>query len=235
VPQLTVEEASTAYVRAMRNVPPVRDGICAICKTFISVDYSRCYQCGHQPHRLDVVAPITYSENLGQMHLALRSYKDGVPAVRNYAMPRLAGILWRYLETHEECIARASGTDTFDVVTTVPSSTPEADEARTGLRTIVGWCDPVNDRYERVLRATGEAPPSRAYSEDRYMATRRMDGERVLLVDDTWTAGGHAQSAGYSLRVAGAVIVGLVVIGRHLNPEWEVTPGVSSAELFTVH
>jgi hypothetical protein len=153
-------------------------------------------------------------------------------AVRDYAMPRLAAILWRYLEAHEECIARASGTDIFDVVTAVPSSTPERDEAR-GLRTIVGWCDPVNDRYERVLRATGEAPPGRAYNEDRYMVTRGMDRERVLLVDDTWAAGGHAQSAGYSLRVAGAATVALVVIGRHLNPEWEVTRGVFSAELFS--
>ena len=54
----------------------------------------------------------------------------------------------------------------------------------------------------------------------------------MFLIDDTWTTGGHAQSAAYALREAGASNVALVVIGRHLQPDWEVTDGVTSGDLF---
>ena len=78
MPRLTVDEASVAYIRSMRNVLPADDpGVCRICRTFIDPDYNRCYACAHQPDNFDVVVPITYSEHLGQMHTALRSYKDG--------------------------------------------------------------------------------------------------------------------------------------------------------------
>lgn len=93
--ELTVEEAAGTYASAMRNVPVAQSGICATCKTFISTGYSTCRACGRQPRRLDAVVPITYSEHLGQMHDALRGYKDGLPQVRRYTMPRLAAVLWR--------------------------------------------------------------------------------------------------------------------------------------------
>jgi hypothetical protein len=47
----------------------------------------------------------------------------------------------------------------------------------------------------------------------------------VLLLDDTWTTGGHARSASRSLLAAGAATVSLVVIGRHVNGDYEPTKG----------
>lgn len=232
-PRLTVNEASAAYIRAMRNpLPADAESVCRICHTFISPDYSRCYPCLQQPDRFDAVVPITYSEHLGQLHTALRRYKDGPEEARRYARVRLTAILWRFLDDHEMCVARAAGARQFDLVTTVPSSSPERDEARTGLRQIVEWCRPIADRYERVLRATGDAPPGREFSTRRYRADWRIDGVRVLLIDDTWARGGHAQSAAYTLREAGASKVALVVIGRHLRRDWEVSDGVTSGDLF---
>lgn len=212
----------------MRNVLSAEtEGVCRTCRTFIDPNYTRCWPCKEeQPNNLDVVVPITYSEHLGQMHTALRSYKDSRSEdVRRYAMVRLAAILWRFLDAHERCVARAAGAHEFDLVTTVPSSTPEGDETRSGLRQIVEWCTPIANRYERVLRATGEVPPGRDYAPNRYRAEWRIEGVRVLLIDDTWTKGGHAQSAAHALREAGAANVGLVVIGRHLHRDWEVTRG----------
>jgi adenine/guanine phosphoribosyltransferase-like PRPP-binding protein len=77
-----------------------------------------------------------------------------------------------------------------------------------------------------------ETVPGRASSRDRYAAARRLDGQHVLLIDDTWTAGGHAQSAAHTLVAAGADVVALAVIGRHLRRDWEVTPGETSGDLF---
>lgn len=163
------------------------------------------------------------------MHTALRSYKDGPLEVQRYAMPRLAAILWRFLEQHEVCVARAAGVSEFGIVTTVPSR--GSDEQRKNLQTIVKWCDPISDRYVPLLRTTGEAANQRAYDERRYAARQPVGGEQVLLIDDTWAGGGHAQSAAHALKSAGARSVGLVVIGRHVRPEWQVTDDKTCGDL----
>jgi hypothetical protein len=54
----------------------------------------------------------------------------------------------------------------------------------------------------------------------RFEAAPVLDG-RVLLLDDTWTTGASAQSAAMALRRAGARSVAVVVLGRHINPEYE--------------
>lgn len=46
------------------------------------------------------------------------------------------------------------------------------------------------------------------------------DNQSVLLIDDTWTTGGNAQSAALALRSAGAVKVAIVVIGRHFDRDF---------------
>jgi len=223
--ELTVKEASEAYESSMRNVSPAGPGVCWICKTFIDPGYQACIPCSRQPNPIQVVVPISYSPHLDQVHHALASYKNApVPEARRYATVRLAGILWRFLEAHEPCVARAAQVPSFDLVTTVPSSSPAADEQRGRLRLIVSWCEPVASRFERVLRATGEVH-GRHYDEGRYRCEADLSGKNVLLVDDTWTSGGHAQSAGRTLIKAGASTVAAVVIGRHLRPEWELTPG----------
>jgi predicted amidophosphoribosyltransferase len=60
--------------------------------------------------------------------------------------------------------------------------------------------------------------PSHTLAADRYRATRVLRGDpAVLLIDDTWTTGGNAQSAALALRAAGAAKVAVVVIGRHFD------------------
>jgi predicted amidophosphoribosyltransferase len=232
---LTVVEAAATYERSMRNVAPAAAGVCTTCHTFIDphAPWDTCYACGHQPSYLDVAVPITYSEHLGQMHTALRNYKDGVEQAQRYAMPRLASILWLFLEQHERCVAVAAGARSahFDTVVTVPSSTPQRDDARGNLRWIVGvGCQPTASRFERVLRASNDPVLGREFHPGRYVALGSVDGADVLLIDDTWTTGGHAQSAACELKAAGARTVALVVLGRHIRRDWEPQPGVTNGE-----
>src|SRR3712207_789698 len=126
--QLTVDEAAETYVRAMRNVLPVGEGICHVCHTFVSAQYSTCRRCGFDPQYLDTVVPITYSEHLSQMHTVLRGFKDGTALDRQFMQPRVAAILWKFLDRHEPCVAHAAGSGGFEVVATVPSSSAERDE-----------------------------------------------------------------------------------------------------------
>lgn len=190
---------------------------------FVEAEYSECYPCGHtQPGLIDAVVPITYSEHLGQMHTALRNYKEPLVSAssRRYAAIRLAAILWRFLDVHERCVATAAGTDHFDVVTAVPSSSLDRD-AESPLRRLIDWCAPIAGRHQRVLEPAGTVT-GRTYDPDRYKIREALRGSRILLIDDTWTAGGHARSAAWHLRQAGATSVGLVVIGRHVQTDWKL-------------
>jgi orotate phosphoribosyltransferase len=42
----------------------------------------------------------------------------------------------------------------------------------------------------------------------------RLEGRRVLVVDDTVITGSRAQSAAAALRIHGAHVVGILVLGR---------------------
>lgn len=215
-----VEEASQAYERAMRNIAPGGPGICRVCWGFIDPGFDTCYKCGHQPDSLDAMVPITYSEHLGQIHLALRNYKDGgSSAIRRHDAIRLAAILWRFLSEHETCVARAAGAGHFDLVTVVPSSSPERDK-HSAFAGLTGWVEPIKSRLQRTLEPTGEVE-GREFAVNRFKATADLSGASVLLLDDTWATGGHAQSAAHALVTAGAQKVALVVIGRHIRPEYE--------------
>lgn len=221
---LGVDEASQAYERAMRNIVAAGPGVCRVCWRFIDPDFETCYRCGHQPDCLDAMVPITYSEHLGQMHLALRNYKDAnSTAIRRHDAIRLAAILWRFLRDHESCVARATGVDGFDLVTIVPSSKPERDK-HSAFAELTGWIEPIKERLQRTLEPTGEVE-GREFDSNRYRAITDLSGESVLLLDDTWTSGGHAQSAAHALTGAGAQKVALVVIGRHVRRDYEPVQG----------
>lgn len=232
---LTVAEAAATYQRAMRNVQPTGRGICATCHTFVDPAYDRCYRCAGQPDMLGAVVPITYSEHLSQMHTALRGYKEGPHQVQRYAMVRLASILWLFLEQHERCIAAAAGArgERFDVVVSVPSSTTGRDDRRGNLRWVAAkGCGATADRYQRLLKPTDVVPTGRDFHEDRYTTTQPVDDMDILLVDDTWAAGGHAQSAAAALHNAHARTVALVVIGRHVRSDWRPErDGPTSSEI----
>jgi hypothetical protein len=99
----------------------------------------------------------------------------------------------------------------FTVVTAVPSADAERN-ARHPLPDVVGGLvGHTRDRYERLLDPSGIALGARATDPRRYVATRRLESENVLLIDDTWTTGAKAESAAAVLKAAGAGVVGIVV------------------------
>lgn len=217
----SVGELSTLYENVLLG-PRRGPDVCGICFNF-TAGYARCWACAHGQSKLDAVAPISYSIAREQLHHALASYKrlDGDVARRLQAI--LAAILWRFLTGHEACVARAArgaNGKRFDLVTTVPSGDPGRDE-RHPLRTIAGeLVGPTRERHQRLLRRTAAQTTPRTFSALKFEATTNLDGQSVLLIDDTWTTGASAQSAAAALKEAGAERVAAVVIGRHLNREW---------------
>lgn len=216
----SVEELSDPYANFMRNaLAPAAPDVCSVCTTFTTGGYTTCYPCGRAPRYADAVMPISYSEGHGQLHHALRGYKQmtGSPASR--LRLELAAVLWRFVARHEGCLARAVGAPAFDLVTTVPSSSLERDLVHP-LPEIVKVVGPLRDRFEPLLARSDAEVPSRQFSRERFSARRALAGEHVLLIDDTWTTGANAQSAAFTLKDAGAGAVGLLVIGRHVTPDY---------------
>jgi predicted amidophosphoribosyltransferase len=211
----TVSELSAPYANFMLS-PRAGPGVCATCFNLID-GYSYCYACAHGGRWLDAVAPISYSVAHEQLHYTLAAYKRLNGNAGRRLATELAAVLWRFLENHERCIARAARTEAFALVTTVPSGDQERDE-RHPLRWIVGeLAAPTRGRHERLLRRSGHAVDARKFSPQKYAAVRPLQGAPVLLIDDTWTTGANAQSAAAALKAAGAGPTAVVTIGRHLN------------------
>jgi predicted amidophosphoribosyltransferase len=217
----TVAELSAPYTNFMLNpLSPSAPDVCSVCLTFTE-GWGTCHPCGHQSRFADAVLPISYSVALGQLHRALQTYKRGYRTVAGQFQLQLAAVLWRFIVEHEECLARRAGVDRFDLVTTVPSSSPERDESHP-LRRVVGeGVAPTRDRYRRLLVRSGTPVADRTVDPGKYNPTEELDGKAVLLIDDTWTSGANAQSAAGGLKTAGAETVGVLVIGRHVNPEFK--------------
>ena len=214
----TVAELTALYENFMLGPQPGPD-VCSRCFNFTR-GYEHCYACAHVEQWLGVMAPISYSIGREQLHHALAQYKRLKGEMARQLAVQLAAVLWRYLAGHERCVASAVGVSGFELVTMVPSSDRARDEHHP-LRWIVGEVvAPTRDRHERLLRRSSCALGAHAFSPEKYEPLRELNGESILLIDDTWTTGANAQSAAAALRSAGAGPLATVVIGRHLNREW---------------
>jgi predicted amidophosphoribosyltransferase len=211
----SVVELSAPYANFMLG-PRRGPDVCSRCFDLIRGP-GRCYRCADYGRWVDVAAPISYSVGGEQLHHALVSYKRlaGEPGRR--FVVGLAAVLWRHLRDHEGCLARAAGVNSFDVVTTVPSSDPERGQTHP-LQQLVGeLVGPARERYERLLTRSSAAASPHRFKLNKYETIREVSGRSVLLIDDTWTTGATAQSAAAALKAAGAGRVAALVIGRYVN------------------
>lgn len=218
----TVVELSDPYANFMLPpAPPATEDVCSVCLTFTD-GYDTCYPCGHRARAADAVLPVSYSVHMGQLHTALRGYKEGWTSSRRLTM-ELAAVLWRFLDRHEQCLARQAGVRGFSIVTTLPSG--KGRDAAHPLHRIVGEIvGHTADRSRQLLEPSGIETEERVDDVRRYTATQTLQGESVLLIDDTWTTGASVESAAHVLKAAGAGRVGVIVIGRHLNPNYGNNP-----------
>jgi hypothetical protein len=214
----TVADLTEAYGNVL-VAPRAGDGVCRTCFNLIE-GYERCYACVHGGRGLDLVVPISYSVAGEQLHHALVFYKRGPEPVATELGLQLAAILWRFLAEHERCVARTFGVETIPVVTTVPSNDRRRDDAHPLHGLVKRTIKPTRERFRRLLRRTDHPAAPHVFCDERYVATAPLNGEAVLLIDDTWTTGANAHSAATALKLAGAGPVAAVVIGRHLNRHW---------------
>lgn len=194
-------------------------GVCVECFN-LTREFRLCFACSSTEQHLAAMVPVSYSIAHEYLHHTLASYKrlQGLQAER--AARDISAILWRFLVGHETCLAAEAGVARFDLVTTVPSGDVGRDEHHP-LRYVVGeLVGHTRGRHERLLRRSNVQVMPRRFDARRFQAVGKLNGESVLLIDDTWTTGASAQSAASALKAAGAGAVAAVVVGRHVNREW---------------
>jgi predicted amidophosphoribosyltransferase len=214
----SVVELSEPYAEFLLS--PLRGpGVCEVCFDF-TPGGRRCSRCSGADDALSAFAPISYSIGGEQLHHALLGYKRLTDRAARQLERELGAVLWRFLSAHEACVARAARVDAFEIVATVPSGDRDRDLDHP-MRGIVGeLVGPTHDRYKLLLtRSVADVAP-RTVEAKKFKSLRALDGESVLLIDDTWTTGASAQSAAAALREAGAGAIAAVAIGRHVNREW---------------
>lgn len=140
-----------------------------------------------------------------RLHRRLRDYKeaDDNEERREHALV-LAALLGLFLDNHQDCLGANP-----DFVVTVPSTQRDA------LTEVVKLLPSLRAKHIRALNATGSSAAPR-YE----LNTRQVDGQRVLLLDDTFTRGKSIAAAHTTLADGGATIIGPLVIGRHFRPNF---------------
>jgi hypothetical protein len=113
-----VVELSAAYASFMLG-PQRGPGVCSGCFDLIG-GAGGCHRCAHFGGWVDAAAPISYSVAGGRLHQALTDYKRLTGRPGRLVIVGLAAVLWRHLDLHEGCLARAARVARFDVATTVP-------------------------------------------------------------------------------------------------------------------
>jgi hypothetical protein len=143
----------------------------------------------------------------------MRAYKAQQPVDEHVMI--VAMLVWLALSMHQHCPARLGGAPVTHWAT-VPSLPAKAGEHP--LHRIISTIGPCAEVH--LLAATNVQYP-RDVNPTHFITDGELPrGSHVLLIDDTWTQGGHAQSAALALRGAGAGRVSVLVIARWINEDF---------------
>lgn len=212
----TARDLTDPYLEVFTRIPPVGEGICAVCHTVTGEGFDRCWSCAKTMAQVSKpaqrITPISLYRVGQQLHTWLRNYKDGRDdEIRKRLRLRIAATIGQFLANHSDCVAPEG----WDVVTSVPSSSgrrgPHSIEQ--ALRLIPSY----GDDYEPLLRLGPVAIGHLDADDQGFKAHDEVRGCRVLLVDDTLTSGARVQSAVSALRLSGGEIAAVVCVGRVID------------------
>jgi adenine/guanine phosphoribosyltransferase-like PRPP-binding protein len=221
----TVSEIALSLTGICTSVPPGGAGVCRICHGCPNTGFSTCWSCSTVRSQVsrpcDLVVPISLYEITSQLHHVLLHYKsDRYPHLHDQFGAQVVSLLSQFLTMHGECIVEAAGKE-WDVITTVPSS--GARDVLHPLVTAINRVRALSDQYVPLLRRGEATIDHLTASDDGYELLTPLRGERILLIDDTFTSGSRVQSAASRLALGGGDVVGVVAIGRVIKPQFSPT------------
>lgn len=199
----------------LRNPVRVRRATCADCMTPVT-GFELCFACkGHHARSglADATAFLTYAVAGRESGHVMRGYKARPPVAEHRMVVGL--LLLLALDGHTKCAGTLAGRPVTHWV--IVPSLPAKPHEHPLRRLVVGRAPGA----EAPLVAAVSVPQPREVNPDHFTCTVRLpQWSHVLLIDDTWTTGGHAQSAVLALRKAGAARVSVLVVARWLKEEY---------------
>jgi len=188
---------------------------CAVCTTPVD-GYRRCIPCSrHQnlPGLADAVAFLSYAVAGQQSGYVMRGYKAPRPLEEHRTIVAL--LLLVALSGHASCPGALAGKPVTHWAT-VPSL-----PAKRGEHPFHALVSKIASWPEAPLIAAANAPQPRVISPEHFRPSGQLPpSAHVLVLDDTWATGGHAQSAALGLHSAGAAHVSLLVVARWINTDY---------------
>jgi len=190
---------------------------CTVCAGVTKDGWGTCWQCHERsshPGAADRVGNIVYAWRDHQSGHMMHAYKS--PAGASASADLVQALLVYGVAGHWPCIAQAFGTP--DAWAVVPSLA-----GRAGQHPLSRMATQLMVHYGQVaLRASPGAQQPRAFNPGNFDA-EPTTARHVLLLDDTWTSGSHAQSASAALKAAGAGHVTILTVARWLDPRFADT------------
>lgn len=195
---------------------------CEICTTPISASYSYCYSCNVARTTLgdeypDIVVPLTYAGATAQSNRDVYGYKDVPPNAGG--VRRLSILVYFFVTRHAKCLEHVAGIPLTSVIA-VPSSKGRKDHPLRNFRQYFAErmldLDAVFVGRPRTQRGTSISPGD-------FQLSRRVDGEHVLVLEDTWVQGTNAVSLAVAAKRAGAKFVTVLPLARMVDGRYSVT------------
>lgn len=188
---------------------------CPVCATPPNPGYSRCSACEEQVRTgrplADRVGALVYAIKPDtQVYKVVHDYKSP-----NYASTRLptmmSALLALGLRSHYACVRRLSGQEAQGW-TVVPST-----RGRTVLRDLITGIGAPHQ--EEVVAQFIGAPGERAFRPESWTVDPGASlPHHVVVVDDSWVSGRHAQSVAAMLKSRGVAEVSIFTAARVMDP-----------------
>lgn len=207
-----------------------------VCTTPVTVNHL-CQPCGSHykawgARLANRVGFMTYAVGGTKSGALLRGYKGAEPSPADIDVMRTFCLLG--LTEHNGCLARITGVSPSRWAV-VPSLGGRAGDHP--LRAVMRGV--LTPSHEVELMPGSHIHDPRAATPENFAVIGAVPvNSHVVVVDDTWTSGGHAQSAAMALRVAGAGLVSVFCVARWLRPEWSDNAPFISTRLmspYTIH
>ena len=203
----------------------IRTGTCSRCFTPIATP-ELCPPCRQEsvvdglPDAIGFMTYASADEPIQQSGRVMHGYKSPIfPSVNAMRAVRLLAAL--ALKGHTTCLGQLVGA-VPTAWAAVPSLPPKPSQDHPLAQMLRSLARP--NSVEIVLHGTELPVKPRSLSAANYIVESAIpDRAHVLLIEDTWTSGGHAQSAALALRAAGAARVSLLALARWLSVGWEAT------------
>lgn len=240
VQQQLVSRLQPLIAGVMANPLRLPGVTCSICTREVQNGALRCVRCnndyesnaapfefgpqGYQPspyRTADLVVPLSYALKGHQAYTDLLQYKDTY-SPSHAALDRLSVLTALFQACDTWCIDRFIGQPVTEVAV-LPSL-----QGRQGAHPLeeISQFLPRAWRRTRLVAASNlpTDPNARRQTNPAFFHYAEvLHGRHVVLFDDTWVTGGHAQGAALALRKAGAARVTILTLGRCLDPSWSET------------